>query len=197
MYSNRLMQILIMCFLTSNFCYPSLSGLIILISISKYVPHVPLSQTSTIRATFLHSSVTYMYFYAVLNNTSVIHVCVTVPASFVQSFPCLTSTRLCSNLPWVTITDINQIFLFTNIKTLSKILEKRTDPRLTHYHIMTTFGALEEILSLLKTLWEKKKMLVTSIFFFSHNVFYPMKDNFKILSYIQFVACKCFQLGQA
>ena len=36
--------------------------------------------------------------------------------------------------------------------------------------------------SLLKTSWEKKKMLVTSIFFFSHNVFYPMKDNFNILS---------------
>ena len=25
-------------------------------------------------------------------------------------------------------------------------------------------------------------MLVTSIFFFSHNVFYPMKDNFNVLS---------------
>ena len=36
--------------------------------------------------------------------------------------------------------------------------------------------------SLLKTLWEKKKMMVTSFFFFSHNVFYPMKDNFNILS---------------
>ena len=29
--------------------------------------------------------------------------------------------------------------------------------------------------SLLKTLWEKEKMLVTSIFSFSHNVFYPIK----------------------
>ena len=38
--------------------------------------------------------------------------------------------------------------------------------------------------SLLKTLLEKKKMLVTSIFFFSHNVFYTMKDNFNILSNI-------------
>ena len=32
--------------------------------------------------------------------------------------------------------------------------------------------------------WEKKKMLITSIFFFSHNVFYPIKDNFNILSSI-------------
>ena len=31
--------------------------------------------------------------------------------------------------------------------------------------------------SLLKTLWEKKKMLVTSIFFFSQNVFYPITDK--------------------
>ena len=48
---------------------------------------------------------------------------------------------------------------------------------------MMTFDALEEKVSL-KHLWEKKKMpvLVTSIFFFSHNVFYPMKDNFDILS---------------
>ena len=38
--------------------------------------------------------------------------------------------------------------------------------------------------SLLKTLWAKKKMLVTSILFFSHNVFYPIKDNFIILSNI-------------
>ena len=33
-------------------------------------------------------------------------------------------------------------------------------------------------------LWEKKKMLVISIFFFSHIVFYPLKDNFNILSNI-------------
>ena len=38
--------------------------------------------------------------------------------------------------------------------------------------------------SLLKTLLERKKMLVTSIFFFSHNVFYPMKDNLNVLSNI-------------
>ena len=37
--------------------------------------------------------------------------------------------------------------------------------------------------SLLKTLWEKKKMLVISIFFFSRNVFYRMKDNFNILTH--------------
>ena len=30
---------------------------------------------------------------------------------------------------------------------------------------------------LLKTLWEKEKMLLTSIFSFSHNVFLPIKDE--------------------
>ena len=47
--------------------------------------------------------------------------------------------------------------------------------------------------SLLKTLWEKEKMLVTSIFSFSLNVFYPIKDRNKHLSYIYFVIWKCFQ----
>ena len=49
---------------------------------------------------------------------------------------------------------------------------------------MTTFGALEE------------NIVVTSIFFFSQNVFDSMKDNFNILSNIWFVVCKFFQFGQ-
>ena len=35
-------------------------------------------------------------------------------------------------------------------------------------------------------------MLLTSIFFFSHNIFYPMNDNFNVLTKIYFVVCKCF-----
>ena len=46
---------------------------------------------------------------------------------------------------------------------------------------------------LLKTLWEKEKMLVTSIFSFSHNVFYPFQTNFIFFIHIYFVVCKCFQ----
>ena len=42
---------------------------------------------------------------------------------------------------------------------------------------------------------EKKKILVTGIFSFSHNVFYSIKDRNHHLSYIYFVVCKCFQLG--
>ena len=41
-------------------------------------------------------------------------------------------------------------------------------------------------------------MLVTSIFFFSHNVFYPMKHNFNVLSYIEFnlSSSNAFNLGK-
>ena len=49
---------------------------------------------------------------------------------------------------------------------------------------------------LLKTLWEKEKMLLTSIFSFYHNVFYPVKDKFYFLSYIYFVDCTCIQIGE-
>ena len=45
----------------------------------------------------------------------------------------------------------------------------------------------------LKTLWEKEKMLVNSIFSSFHNVFYPYKINFNFLSHIRFVVCKFFQ----
>ena len=48
----------------------------------------------------------------------------------------------------------------------------------------------------LKTLWEKEKMLVTSIFSFSHNDFNPVKDKKYHLSYFYFVVCKCFQFRQ-
>ena len=49
--------------------------------------------------------------------------------------------------------------------------------------------------SLLKTLWEKEKMLVTTNVSFSRDVFYPIKDRNHHLSYIYFVACNCFQYG--
>ena len=45
--------------------------------------------------------------------------------------------------------------------------------------------------SFLKTLWEKEKMLVTSNFPFSNNVFYPSQKKFHFFSHIYFVVCKC------
>ena len=41
--------------------------------------------------------------------------------------------------------------------------------------------------SLLKTLWEKEKMLVTSIFSFPHNVFYHIKEKLHHLSHNEIV----------
>ena len=49
--------------------------------------------------------------------------------------------------------------------------------------------------SLLKTLWEKKKLLVTSNFFFSHRVFYPFVEISAIFIKLEIVVCKLFQFG--
>ena len=59
---------------------------------------------------------------------------------------------------------------------------------LTLYHIILTFNNLEK--EVLKTLWEKEKMLVTSIFSFSHSVFYPYQNRFQFFNHIYFVVCK-------
>ena len=42
---------------------------------------------------------------------------------------------------------------------------------------------------------EKGKMLVSSIFSFSHNVFYPSQTKFELFIHIFFVVCECFQFG--
>ena len=47
--------------------------------------------------------------------------------------------------------------------------------------------------SLLKTLWEKEKLLVTSNFSFSHSVFYPFGELSGILIKFEIVVCKLFQ----
>ena len=50
--------------------------------------------------------------------------------------------------------------------------------------------------SLSKTLWEKKRMLLNSIFFFSNNVFYPLRDTNVCLKSIYFFVCKYFLFGR-
>ena len=62
------------------------------------------------------------------------------------------------------------------------------------YHVTLTFK-LPYRRRLWKTLWEKEKMLVTSIFSFSHIVFYSIKDRNPHFRNIQFVVCMCFQFG--
>ena len=48
---------------------------------------------------------------------------------------------------------------------------------------------------LLKTLWEKEKLLVTSNFPFSHSVFHPFGD-FAIFFTSKIGVCKLFQFGR-
>ena len=50
--------------------------------------------------------------------------------------------------------------------------------------------------SLLKTLWEKKKLLVKSNFSFSHSVFYPLGELSAIFIKFKIVVCKLFQFGR-
>ena len=49
---------------------------------------------------------------------------------------------------------------------------------------------------LLKTLWEKEKLLVTSNFSFSHGVFYPFGKLSAIFIKFKIVVCKLFQFGR-
>ena len=49
--------------------------------------------------------------------------------------------------------------------------------------------------SLLKTLWEKEKLLVTSNFSFTHSVFYTFREPCDIFIKFKIVVCKLFQFG--
>ena len=50
--------------------------------------------------------------------------------------------------------------------------------------------------SLLKTLWEEEKLLVTSNFYFPNSVFYPFEELFSIFVEFEIVVCKNFQFGK-
>ena len=50
--------------------------------------------------------------------------------------------------------------------------------------------------SLLKTLWEKEKLLVRSNFSFSNSVFYPFGELPAIFIRFEIITCKLFQFGR-
>ena len=50
--------------------------------------------------------------------------------------------------------------------------------------------------SVLTTLWEKEKLLVTSNFSFSHSVFYPFEALSAIFIKFEIVVCNLFQFGR-
>ena len=49
---------------------------------------------------------------------------------------------------------------------------------------------------LLKTMWEKEKLLIMSNFSFSHIVFYPFEELSAIFIKLRIVVCKLFQFGR-
>ena len=59
---------------------------------------------------------------------------------------------------------------------------------LTLYHTILTLKSFENIVG-------KGKMLVTSIFSFSNNGFYPSQNKYQFFSHLYFVVCKCSQFG--
>ena len=52
------------------------------------------------------------------------------------------------------------------------------------------------VTSLLKTLWEKEKLLITSNFSFSRSVFYPFGELAAIVIQFKIVVCKLFLFGR-
>ena len=68
------------------------------------------------------------------------------------------------------------------------------DKVLNLYHRILSYNNFEK--EHLKTLWKKEKMLVTSIFFFSYNVFYTIKYRKHHFSKIYFFSCIYFPFGQ-
>ena len=60
----------------------------------------------------------------------------------------------------------------------------------------TSPGFYVSALQVLKTLWVKEKLLVTSNFFFSHSVFYPFGELSAIFIRFKIVVCKLFEFGR-
>ena len=50
-----------------------------------------------------------------------------------------------------------------------------------------------EKVAFLETLWEKEKILETSIFSFCHNFSCPIREKLHYLSHIESVVCKLFE----
>ena len=50
--------------------------------------------------------------------------------------------------------------------------------------------------SLLKTLWEKEKLLIMSNFSFFHSVFYPFGELSAIFIKFEIIVCKLLQFGR-
>ena len=59
----------------------------------------------------------------------------------------------------------------------------------------TSPGFYVSAVQVLKTLWKKEKLLLTSNFSFSHSVFYSFGELSAIFIKLEIVVCKLFQFG--
>ena len=131
-----------------------------------------------------------------IENTSKLTLYQTIPTfndSAFSPFPTMFSTHLKKNF-CVSVTfivssanalNLDQSINLSSGKGLKYFSFRKMSNVKALYHTMSTFDGPEKD-RLLKTLWEKEKMLVTSIFFFSHNVFYASQDKFQLLRNIYF-----------
>ena len=87
------------------------------------------------------------------------------------------------------------------IDRISKDLQTTKYIFLKNFNLFNTFRNKTWFLrvcstSLLKTLWEKEKLLVTNNFSFSHSIFYPFRELSTIFINFKIVICKLFQFGE-
>ena len=79
----------------------------------------------------------------------------------------------------------------------SKILSFGTGLTLSQTNPGFYVSAVQALKKKKKTLWEKEKLLVTSNFSFSHNVFYTVGELLAIYIKFEIVVCKLFHFGRA
>ena len=90
--------------------------------------------------------------------------------------------------------DQSKILLFG--KELNKVDSSKFGEK--HYFLEAPHPWFLRVCStgLLKTLWEKEKLLVTSNFSLSHSVFYPFGELSAIFIKFKIVLCKLFEFGR-
>ena len=69
-------------------------------------------------------------------------------------------------------------------------------PLIDKCHTSIFNGLIMCLECLLKVLWEKKKLLISSNFSFSQSVFFPFGEFSAIFIKFEIVVCKLFQLGR-
>ena len=95
------------------------------------------------------------------------------------------STRLDNFLPFSSNLKLSSAKTLSVWKSLKSVVWERVNPfpnKPWFLHVC--------IISLLKTLWEKEKLLVTSNFYFSHSVFYPFGELSAIFIKFKIIVCK-------